>query len=209
MFRILKKNPKYYYTDKLSLLIGIHICIVKAQQLCDSASKLMGDDKDLTHAYGLYTFAIEEFGKALYLQEFFINDDNVIQKFRKNIFSGQTSHTLKFKKGLKNLPKECKITRVYSVAPFPSGKEYTTNFGRGNLKFKFLSNTRTSLLARSTPNFAMRMNSFYVDWNDKQKRWDFNFKVEKNDLKKAVSKFKKHIPKYDLVMQKKKQEKIK
>lgn len=208
MFRILKRTPKYYYTDTLSLLIGIHICIVKADQLCDSALKLMGNDKDLTHAYGLYTFAIEEFGKSLYLQEYFKNYDGV-QKFRSHIFKGKNSHPMKFKKGLKNLPCSCKNIAIYKSAPFPSATAYTSNFGRGNLKFKFLPNTMISQLSGSKPNFDMRMNSFYVDWNDKKKNWDFNYKVVKNDLKKAIKMFKKHIPKYDLVMEKRKQQKIK
>jgi len=207
MLKILKRTPKYYYTKRLSLLIGIHICLVKAEQLCNSALKLMNNDNDLTHAYGLYTFAIEEFGKLLYLQEFFQNN-NDIQKFQSYIFKGNKSHHMKFKKGLKNLPPACKNITIYKQAAFPSGAAYTRKFGRGNLSFKFRSHSKISQFTSSRPNFDMRMNSFYVDWNVNEKTWDFNYKVVKKDLNKAIKEFKKHIPKYDLVMQKSKQEKI-
>jgi hypothetical protein len=73
--------------DRLDLFIGNYICIQEAKQLADSALKLLdsSDGNDHTNALGLYTLAIEEFGKAVILkEECLVDDDGVTQKVPKN-----------------------------------------------------------------------------------------------------------------------------
>jgi AbiV family abortive infection protein len=89
-------NPNYTM-GRRGLLIGNYMCIQKAKQLADSALKLLSSDdvNDHTNALGLYTLAIEEFGKAVILkEECFVDDDEITQKIPKAIFSGKYAHNL-------------------------------------------------------------------------------------------------------------------
>ena len=109
------------------------MCIVKAQQLAESALRLSSSDNTADHtiALGLYTLALEEFGKAVILkEECFVDDDEVIQKVPKWLFTGSKAHQRKFKTAMKKLPPECKVITVGTYLPFPSGIPTRTRVGK-------------------------------------------------------------------------------
>ena len=54
----------FHKMNRLSLFVGIHICIKSVERLLNSAKLLLNENPD--HALGLYIFAIEEFGKGSY-----------------------------------------------------------------------------------------------------------------------------------------------
>lgn len=193
-------KPEYYEIGRLGLFTGNHVCIVKAKQLAKSASILLaGDENDCTHALGLYTLAIEEFGKAILLKEYFKDDDESIQNIPTNIFTGNKSHEIKFQKALDNLPEVCKNIFVGIWTVFPSGADRKIRIGRRG-PHVFVPKDRTGTFsAQYAPNFEVRMNCFYVDWDVIQKKWSFNLKVTKKDLETAIEKFNERILNYDIV----------
>jgi len=67
----------------------------------------------------LYIFAIEEFGKALILQEYKSVQDEVTIQYKYEFLD----HTKKFEKGLKELPAECHILHKGNF-----GANYGANF---------------------------------------------------------------------------------
>lgn len=192
------RRKKRYRIGRLALFIGYHICIVKARQLVDSAFKLISVEHDLTHALGLYTSAIEEFGKALLMKECYTPDETP-KRVPRNIFEGQDAHKLKMKKALKNIPDICKQVRVGIYVPFPSGKPTTINLEQLGVTIKIPANTEGNFFSKYIINSQVRKNCFYVDWDEEQRRWMFNIKVNKDDLMNAMEEFKKHIEKYEYV----------
>lgn len=57
-------------------------------------------------AAGLYTFAVEEYGKVLLLKSYSMNSEKINLDYDEFI-----QHIPKFKKALENLPKECRIVK--------------------------------------------------------------------------------------------------
>lgn len=72
--------------------------------LLDSAERLLESGGDEAICAGLYTFAVEEYGKLLLLRQYNPSDGKVKIEFR-DIFRG---HDKKFRKAIENLPRECK-----------------------------------------------------------------------------------------------------
>jgi AbiV family abortive infection protein len=197
----------YYTMSRRALLIGNYICIVKAKQLADSALKLLSSDdaNDHTNALGLYTLAIEEFGKAAILKdECFRNDvdddDPISQKIPKGIFSGKDAHNRKFKEAVKRLPPECKDIMVGTYRAFPSGIPTKDRLGRRGPYISIPKDVSGNFFGQYTASMDMRMSCFFVDWDETRKKWIFNMKVEnKEELQKALTTFKEKILDYDIV----------
>jgi AbiV family abortive infection protein len=199
-------SNSYYAMGRLGLLIGNYICIQKAKQLADSALKLLDSNEgnDHTNALGLYTLAIEEFGKAVILkEECFIDDDAAPQKVPKSIFTGNKAHDRKFEEAMKRLPPECKNIRVGTYLAFPSGTPTKVRLGKKGPYIRVPADKRGNFFATYTTNMDMRMSCFYVDWDETKQKWVFNMKVEKKEeLRKALNKFKETIVDYEIVTEK-------
>lgn len=94
-------------------------------------------------AAGLYLFAIEEYGKALILENYQTSNDEVEIKYSDKF----RNHTTKFLRALENLPDECKLLHKGSF-----GK----GFGKGFDIDEFAS-------------LENRMSIFYSDLDDEKK----------------------------------------
>lgn len=120
---------------------------------------------------GLYTHAIEEYGKFLYLQSLIPNNDNVIIQYdRKDRVEEDwkfTNHRYKFSLALQNLPDECKIV-------------HDGDFG-GNFGQNFDIDT--------VPAWETRLNIFNTDFYDNGNVVKYPI-VDKEKLKIAVFEFK-------------------
>jgi hypothetical protein len=91
------------------------------------------DANDHTHALGLYTLAIEEFGKAILFKKcfnYYYYDDPNSQKIPKAIFRRKHAHELKFENAMEHLPPECKDIMVGTYLPFPSGQPTNVRVAR-------------------------------------------------------------------------------
>ena len=85
--------------------------------MLDSANNLLKNNGDMRIVAGLYTFALEEYGKLLLLNQYKPSNGNVIVKYRNEF----RSHDAKFDIALKILPDECKVLRQGSF----SSKSYS------------------------------------------------------------------------------------
>jgi AbiV family abortive infection protein len=84
--------------------------------LTDSVEKLLNNGGDSTICSGLYTFAVEEYGKLLLLKDCTPTLGKVKIKYR----NGFRSHTAKFNKAIQTLPKDCTTlhTGIFDEAIF-------------------------------------------------------------------------------------------
>jgi len=154
---------------------GILLCLERAKQLAKDALYL-AKKSNTTHAFGLYTFAVEEYGKALLLKE--------QKKMKKGnfivpawIFGGKSrkranSHQQKFQKALNELPYKCNMitlwSQVVNVAKMEDEKIHVEEIGQTAIIPAGLTGTFSLTTA---PDFEERMKIFYVDWNDQKKEW--------------------------------------
>jgi len=196
-----KTNSEYITMSETSLKIGNKICIKTTERLLASSLTLLENSSNLDHALGLYTFALEEFGKAVLLKEI-IDDKTNPKQVPKEIFgSGKRSaHNIKFKKAIEILPKDCISIWVGESITIPSGKDAKQSLGKIKGTFTVAANTTGTFLTTVLMNFAVRMRCFYVDWDENSEywhKWKANLQTDRDSLKNAINEFKKIIPKYD------------
>jgi len=195
-------DSDYFIMSDISLKIGNKICIKTTQRLLESSLSLIDNSTNLDHALGLYTFAVEEFGKAVLLKEQ-IDDDSTIKKIPKEVFGiakKGIGHNIKFKKAKEILPDECIILEIGEYLSMPSGKDMEQSLGKIKRKLKIPANTTGTFLTDVMMSFAVRMRCFYVDWDENSQywhKWKANLQTDRNSLKKAIEKFKEIIPNYD------------
>ena len=101
MFKQLQKKLKsvvrksnHFVMSERSIKLGNYICIKNTSRLLDTAYLVLNNSKNLDHALGLYTLALEEFGKAIWLKECWIKNKRK-QYVPETIFR---LHNKKFKK---------------------------------------------------------------------------------------------------------------
>jgi len=198
-----KNNPKEFLMSRISLMIGNFGSIKTAEKLLDSAELVLQNSTNLDHALGLYTFACEEFGKAIVLKESLDGGDGGIYKIPKYIFGfGANSHKKKLKKAIKNLPQECIQLPIGETITIASGKKMKMKLGIGGAVLETPANTTGVFLTDVSLVPKIRERCFYVDWDetsDNWHKWRLNLKTDKKSLQKAIDLFRKELPKQKIV----------
>jgi len=175
---------------------GFRECMNRVKQLLDDADILMKNGGSLSTITGLYTFAIEEYGKALFIQKQETLDSNLFGKVgpskRENI------HNIKSKQAMNVLPDYCTIIK-FAVTFLGSEKETVKKSEISNRSvsrsqgasgiFEDTTNAGPNVLA----DFDTRMRCFFVDWDNDKRKWLSEFIIEKEGLKTAIIHFKKQI----------------
>lgn len=165
---------------------------------------LAGYSKDIierggnTHlSLGLFSFAIEEYGKSIMLSE--IASSKQKEYFIPTVlFTGKKSHDLKFNKALSSLPKEC----IYFDAGIPLTnspsltKSKTHEVGSHGQSLSVPKGTSgTFSIGDILIDFETRMNCFYLDWDIEKNNWKSPPKVLPDKLMKSISEFENFVNK--------------
>lgn len=177
-----KKTP--YEISKPNLKTGARKCLLGALELSGYAKDMVERGANTTIALGLYSFAIEEYGKYLIFSEL-LKKDSERYLVPKEVFFGKKSPDLKFKKAISDLPLDC-----YSV------RSAQTHLSKNRMNETNVNNmtktpTHTELFSAEgfTADFETRMSCFYLDWNDDKKRWNQISHIANDDLLKAITVF--------------------
>ena len=104
-----------------SIDVGIKLSFKKANLLADDAETLLKYNGSLSHVLGLYSLAIEEYGKAKLLEEIKLKTPELNQKYRIQR-SEYYKHESKLQKAFKFLPKKCTHVNISVVV-----KDNTSN----------------------------------------------------------------------------------
>ena len=197
-------DDSHYTMNRRALITGNYMCILKAKQLADSALRLSSSDdpNDHTIALGLYTLAIEEFGKAVVLkEECFVDDDAARQKVPKSIFAGGDAHERKLKKAKEKLPAECQVFTVGTYLPFPSGQPTKVKVGKKGPYVRVAPGVDGYFFTKHPANVNLRMSCFFVDWDETEHNWQYHMRLKKREeLQRALTTFKKKLDDYDMVV---------
>jgi len=90
-------------------------------KLLDAADILLANNGDVAISAGLYTYAVEEYGKLVLLSDCVSTDGKVEIDYWK-LFGGRDSHKTKFLAAISKMPDECKNIGVdYCGGYFPKG----------------------------------------------------------------------------------------
>lgn len=191
-------NSNDFLIEESKVLEGIERSISNITDILKISEKIVEEDSDNSVALGLFSFAIEEFGKALLLKECL--SGKKICKVPRDLFKGKKSHDIKFKKALDNLPIEVKYAipgiTIKSNTSLESKKITLTSRGDSvtlppGLTGKF------SMIGTFPTNFDMRMSCFYLDWEDTKKTWKYKPYILSDSISRGVWKFKKEIYKFE------------
>jgi AbiV family abortive infection protein len=169
-----------------------------------NALTLAGYSKDILErggsshlSLGLFSFAIEEYGKSAMLSEIASSEQK--EYFVPSIlFTGKKSHDLKFNKALSILPKECSY--------FDAGVTFTNSPNLNKSKTHEVgSNGESAGIPKATPgtssigdissDFETRMNCFYLDWDKEKNNWKSPPKVLAQKLAESISEFENFVNK--------------
>ncbi len=186
---------KYYTIKKDALVEGIRRCMYNVENLLNYAEKLVEDESENNIALGLYSFAIEEYGKALLLKEY-LSENKTQYSIPTNLFRGKESHDLKFKKALDRLPMECKYAipgiRIKSNSYSKTKEFIVTPKGDSISIAPGITGTFTTIGTFPT-DFEMRMSCFYVDWDVTRDYWKYRPKIISESIITGITKFRKII----------------
>ncbi len=199
----------YYILDESQLQQGFGLCINKSIRLLNDAQLLLENGGDPLHALGLYSFALEEYGKALLLR-----DSRLVKDRRyvpKRIFGrgekSRKAHEEKFSKALQDLPDSCvkiPLTLYVQLKHNVSEKSQTFRFSYKNQTTSVSVPGHTTGLFEDISgldlivDFVARQVCFYMDWDDEGKSWTppiipYPGKLHAGKLRDAVSDFKAHL----------------
>jgi AbiV family abortive infection protein len=139
--------------------------IKRILNLLDSSEKLLQNKGDVALCAGLYTYAVEEHGKLLFLQDDVTVSGNVTIVYKEEF----RNHAVKIPKALANLPIECKLLRtpIFDPAIFDPN----------------IFDTQEVLA-----DFEARMAIFYTDFKDSRTELLFAPPVEADKLAIAIKK---------------------
>ena len=122
-------------------------------------------------AFGLYTFALEEYGKSELIRDC-MNIETKRYQVPKVIFEGKESHFKKIQKALNGLPSSCISFDVDDSKLSVSFKDDPTKF-LADIQFK--------------------TSCFCLNWNESKEAWDLPPKVIAESVLNAILEFEKHV----------------
>jgi hypothetical protein len=209
-------NQGDYTLSKQEIEEGIKHCNDKAKSFINDCEFLFQNKRNMNMVLGLYTFALEEYGKGLKLNDHLLKPKKTynIQIFLFGKGGGVKSHKEKINRALKELPPDCKHfypaeliksntdTNTKTISVGPNGKsvsvigmttgifEDTTS---GNDVIYIEGNPESDFDTGFTADFLARMNCLYVDWNNNNRRWKYGVSVSEENMSYLISELKKKI----------------
>ena len=198
---------KSFWIAEREIKDGILACFDKAKRLLGDAELILKYRGNLSSALGLYIFAVEEFGKGLLLQGCHKNKNGNCE-VPISIFGqgGKESHKNKIQKALDKLPTDCRNVSVnihVKTPVYPQETANTENDARiiednlhiRTIDFKKSKKKIIAMPALSSGKFStvdietiedMRWSCFYVDWDDADKYWKYEFQPDEGQLLRAI-----------------------
>jgi len=154
---------------------GIAISLRTAKMHLDSAELLIRNDFS-GNAVVLLEFAIEEFGRAVYLRERLHNGLETIES------ALQTNHSLKYDKAFSVLPKDLKTIWENTIGWFPKGWFPANYFPRGYWP-----------ILKETISPDTRLDATFTDYDEKTQTWQSGIKTDGKRLMTIVNIIGEHI----------------
>jgi AbiV family abortive infection protein len=165
------KKIDYYILTKSQIRLGIKKSLFGSHEMAGYAKDLLERNANLVLAFGLYAFAIEEYGKSELIRDC-MEKEMKRHQVPKIIFEGKGSHSKKIQKALDVLPPKC------------------TSFG--------IDNSKSSFLLKDDPKKYLtyvqsKTSCFSLNWNEDQETWDLPPKIVADEMLNSILEFEKHV----------------
>ena len=197
----LRKAPRIYVSAS-QLRAGMRLCIENIEHLLSATLAVSKSDANASHALGLYTFAVEEFGK-LYVMKNARKYQGKGYALPQFLFGSRFSnsigsHDLKFVIALRNLPKQCtRMSMHYKMRSALAMKVKVLDPDNPRAYTQELPIGFNVIAKRKLPVYLnARLSCFYVDWDENTKKWKVQYFADATNLEKAVAKFKEVLKSY-------------
>jgi len=186
-----------YHIPEKKFSEGLRLCLQNSKDLA-KYSRILIKKNNVTFGFGLYTYAIEEYGKFVVMK----NESSKSKKgylVPKWIFGGRKkkrihSHLSKFQRGLENLPDTCKSISLGKVRKTFSSCHDEEIKLESNEIITFMTATTGTIESFTDPDFEVRLRAFYLDWDDRKKDWILPYKPDRKNLLKSINGFLNHVP---------------
>jgi hypothetical protein len=176
-----QKMSKEKKIPKAKLEEGITISLKRASKHLDGAEVLLNNEF-LDDTVALVEFAIEEFGRAVYLRERLKNGLDSIEK------AIEKDHWLKYNKAFSVLPAELNtIWKDTLFGHFPKGYWPENHFPEGYWGEKVIKE-------RISP--STRLNAIFPYFDENSQSWQDGINIDGNKLLKIITILREHIEKF-------------
>lgn len=188
-------KKEFYQISKSQLKTGIRKSLLGAIELAGYAKDMAERGGNTTLALGLYSFAIEEYGRSLFFSKL-LEKDHDNYSVPKVLFRGKKSHDLKFKKALATLPEECSRHHIGGEFFVPSPNKIVEMSVESTKKLVIYPWIAGTFAMEDFPtDFETRLSCFYLDWNDEKNKWRTSPSVMPEKLVKAITAFEQLVSK--------------
>lgn len=175
----------YYIISKTKVLEGIKIALENSRDLVHEAITLTENFAISFHVLGMYTFALEEYGKALILEECSKTNQDDCKVPREIFFK----HPKKFEKALSELPYNCKNVFVETESFVNSSKNPIIVKSKKGNEHELGAGHALVITEPLLADFESRLNCFYLKWNEGNKTWQKPPNPDFIDLEKTLKEF--------------------
>jgi AbiV family abortive infection protein len=165
------KKTEHYTLTKSQIQSGMKKSLFGSHEIAGYAKDLLERNANPVLAFGLYAFAIEEYGKSELIRDCMEKEMKRYQ-VPKIIFEGKESHSKKIQKALDVLPSECISFDIDDSKKSISLKD--------NPK-KFLTDIQS------------KTSCFSLNWNEDKETWDLPPKIIADDMLNSILEFEKHV----------------
>lgn len=190
-------SEKYYQITNSQIKSGVKKSLLGSLTLAGYAKDILERGGDELLSLGLYSFAVEEYGKSVLLEEF-LKEDRKVCSVPQIFFRGKKSHDIKFKKALSVLPIECihyDIGLEFSIPHFESKPKRIEVGPKGETIHIPGGQTGIFSVGGLPVDFETRMNCFYLDWDEQRNKWKNEPKILSDELRKSIIAFEEHVAK--------------
>jgi len=187
------EKSKFYDMTESQIKSGVRKALLNATTLAAYSKDIVERGGNEVLALGLFSFAIEEFGKSALLSECLIKKQKMY-RVPIQFFTGKKSHDIKFEKALSTLPKECTNFEAGIIRLTSENETKTLDVGSKEEIVSIPKGLTGVFSAGDLPiDFETRMNCFYLDWDHQKNKWRSPPKVLPEPLEKAIIYFETHL----------------
>ena len=176
---------------------GITKIIDHISELLNESELITTEKRNMTIGLGLYTYAIEEYGKVLLMKKHYQKDQESqnIPDYIFGIYNNKTKpHTTKFDEALKTLPDICRYITLGSVTVERAEPKMRTEKIDGDGEEVSIVGFATGIFDAGSieANFEMRKLCFYIGWNEAQ-FWEHQYKPQREPFLNSIAKFREKL----------------
>ena len=165
------KKSDHYTLTKSQIKTGIKKSLSASHEMAGYAKDMLERNANPVLAFGLYAFALEEYGKSELIRNCM---DIEMKRYQvpKVIFDGKESHFKKIQKALDDLPSNC--------ISFDIDDSKTSVSFKDDPK-KFLTDIQS------------KTSCFCLNWNEVKETWDLPPKIIAEDMLNSILEFEKYV----------------